>query len=362
MKYWRKFITFLNMPPREGAEMRDLAVFIRSLSLIYLFYFILSSIPLFATTYYVAAVFECLCAGLFLISFVFTFRGKTNFAMDFFGAVIVAAPTVLALVTGWKTNFQWSLIVEILVLYFTLEINPNIKKQLFRVISATFVIVALLTHIFPNALDFSKFWGICFHTISAVFYAGVIHVIAFFYSNKFNAAEENLRDVNKKLREMASTDALTTLPNRRVMNEHLTMLAYTYERTNSPFVIAIADIDFFKKINDTYGHEAGDFVLKSLAQIFKETMAGKGRVARWGGEEFLFVFENASGAQARNVLEIMRIGIEQNPFRFKDEEIHITLTFGVEDYSLVDGVEATISKADTKLYQGKTTGRNKVVY
>ena len=161
---------------------------------------------------------------------------------------------------------------------------------------------------------------------------------------------------------MASTDALTTLPNRRVMNEHLTMLAYTYERTNSPFVIAIADIDFFKKINDTYGHEAGDFVLKSLAQIFKETMAGKGRVARWGGEEFLFVFENASGAQARNVLEIMRIGIEQNPFRFKDEEIHITLTFGVEDYSLVDGVEATISKADTKLYQGKTTGRNKVVY
>jgi len=362
MKYWHKFVTFMNMVPREGAEMRDLAVFIRSLSLIYLFYFIISSIPLFATTYYVAAIFECLCAGLFLISFIFTFRGKTNFAMDFFGAVIVAAPTVLTLVTGWKTNFQWSLIVEILVLYFTLEINKNVKKQLFRVISATFIIIAFITHVFPNNLDFSLFWGICFHVISAIFYASVIHVIAFFYSNKFNAAEENLRDVNNRLREMASTDALTSLPNRRVMNEHLTLLAYTYELSNDPFVIAIADIDFFKKINDTYGHEAGDHVLQGVAAIFRETMKGKGMVARWGGEEFLFVFENVTGAQAKAVLEGMRDRIEKTPFVFGEDTIHITLTLGVEDYSLVNGVEVTVSKADDKLYQGKMTGRNKVVY
>jgi diguanylate cyclase (GGDEF)-like protein len=220
----------------------------------------------------------------------------------------------------------------------------------------------VITHIFPNNLDFTKFWAICFHLISAVFYAAVIHVIAFFYSNKFNAAEENLREVNNRLREMASTDALTSLPNRRVMNEHLTMLAYTYERTNDPFVIAIADIDFFKKINDTYGHEAGDYVLQGVAGIFRETMKGKGKVARWGGEEFLFAFENVSGAQAKAVLEGMRELIEKTPFYFGENTIHITLTLGVEDYSLVNGVEATISKADDKLYQGKTTGRNKVVY
>ncbi len=342
--------------------MKDLAVFIRALSVLYLFYFILTSVALFASTYYLFALLEFLCAGLFLIVFIYTYRGRTNFAMDFFGAVIVAAPTILALTTGWKTNFQWCLLVEILVLYFSLEINMDVKVKLFWVISVDFVMISFFTHVFPNNLDFSRGWGIYFHMISALFYAGIFHIIAYFYSNKFNAAEENLRDVNNKLREMASTDTLTSLPNRRVMNEHLTMLAYSYERTNEPFTIAIADIDYFKKINDTFGHEAGDFILKNLSDIFKETMKAKGMVARWGGEEFLFVFENASGNQAKTILEGMRIQIEKTDFHFNDEIINVTITIGLEDFSIVSGVESTISKADSKLYTGKTEGRNRIVY
>ena len=362
MKIWRKFVDFLNMPPREGAELKDLAVFLRFLSIAYLVFFVLSSVALFASTYYMFAILEFLCAGLFLLSFIYTFRGKTNFAMTFFGSVIVAAPTILALVTGWKTNFQWSLLVEILVLYFTLEISKEVKTKLFWVISVDFVLLAFLTHVFPNNMEFPAGWAIYFHVISAVFYAAIFHIIAFFYSNKFNAAEENLRDVNTKLRDMASTDALTGLMNRRVMNEHLTMLAFSYERTNAPFAIAIADIDFFKKINDTYGHAAGDYVLKSMADIFRETMKDKGSVARWGGEEFLFVFENASGVQAKSVLEGMRTQIEKTAFHYNDENINVSLTLGVEDFLPFSGVEATISKADAKLYQGKQDGRNRVVY
>ncbi len=362
MRLWRKFLDFMNMTPREGAELKDLAVFIRFLSVSYLFYFVLTSVALFASTYYVFAIIEFLCAGLFLVVFIYTYRGKTNFAMDFFGSVIVAVPTILTLTTGWKTNFQWCLLVEILVLYFSLEINMEVKVKLFWVISLDFVLVAFFTHVFPNNLDFSRGWGIYFHVISAIFYAGIFHIIAYFYSNKFNAAEQNLRDVNNKLREMASTDTLTGLPNRRTMNEHLTMLAYNYERSNQPFAIAIADIDFFKKINDTYGHDAGDYILKSLATIFKDTMGEHGMVARWGGEEFLFVFENASGNQARGVLDSMRTQIEHSDFHYKDETITVTLTLGLEDYSIVSGVEATISKADSKLYRGKTEGRNRVVY
>lgn len=352
----------MNMTPREGAELKDLAVFIRFLSVSCLFYFILTSVALFAATYYVFAIVEFLCAGLFLVVFIYTYRGKTNFAMDFFGSVIVAVPTVLALTTGWKTNFQWCLLVEILVLYFSLEINMEIKVKLFWVISLDFILIAFFTHVFPNSLDFPRGWAIYFHIFSAVFYAGVFHIIAFFYSNKFNAAEQNLRDVNNKLRQMASTDTLTSLPNRRTMNEHLTMLAYNYERSNQPFVIAIADIDLFKKINDTYGHDAGDYILQSVSAIFRDTMEGNGMVARWGGEEFLFAFENASGNQAKNVLEGMRNQIEKTNFQYKDEVIRVTITLGIEDYSVVSGVEATISKADSKLYRGKSEGRNRVVY
>ena len=91
-------------------------------------------------------------------------------------------------------------------------------------------------------------------------------------------------------------------------------------------------------------------------------MNGIGTVARWGGEEFLFVFENASGAQAKAILEGMRSQIEKKVFVHKDEQIHVTLTLGVEDYSQIIGVEAVISKADGKLYQGKQSGRNCVVY
>ena len=362
MRLWRKFNTFLNMTPREGAEFKDLAVFIRSLSIIFLFYFVLTSVALFATTYFVIAVIECFCAGFFIITYILTYRGKTNFAMGFFGSVIVAAPTILTLVAGWKTNFQWCLIVEILVLYFNLNYDKETKKKLFWVISVTFVATALFSHILPNSMDFTKGWGLFFHLITAAFYAGVINIIAFFYSNKFNAAEENLRDVNLKLRHMAATDALTGLRNRRDMNEYLKNLAYTYERNNVPFTIAIADIDFFKRINDTYGHDAGDYILKEVAGIFTSTMNNIGTVARWGGEEFLFVFENASGTQAKAILEGMRSQIEKKVFLHKDDSIHLTVTLGVEDYSPIIGIEAVISKADTKLYRGKQNGRNCVVY
>ena len=85
MRLWRKFLDFMNMTPREGAELKDLAVFIRFLSVSYLFYFILTSVALFASTYYVFAIIEFLCAGLFLVVFIYTYRGKTNFAIVFFG-------------------------------------------------------------------------------------------------------------------------------------------------------------------------------------------------------------------------------------------------------------------------------------
>ena len=362
MKLWKKFKEFLNITPREGAELKDLAVFIRSLSVVFLFYFVLTSIALFATTYYIISLLEFMAAGLFLMAFIYTYRNRTNYAMAFFGAVIVALPTVLTLVTGWKTNFQWCLIVEILVLYFSLEIDVTTKKRLFWVISADFVLLAVLTHVLPNNLELEYGWSIYFHFVSAIFYMLIIHVIAYFYSNKFNVAEENLRDINNRLREMATTDALTGLCNRRVMREDLTMLAYNHERDNTPFVIAIADIDYFKRINDTYGHDAGDYILKQLAAVFLNTMDGKGKIARWGGEEFLFVFENATGSQVVGILDNMRKQIEHTAFHYNDNNIKVTLTVGLEDYSRIFGVEAVISKADAKLYQGKEEGRNRVIY
>ena len=85
-------------------------------------------------------------------------------------------------------------------------------------------------------------------------------------------------------------------------------------------------------------------------------------MARWGGEEFLFCFEGMSVKQAYGMLELLRMQIEKYNFQFKDQTIKVTMTFGLEEYSQITGFEATLSKADSKLYEGKNSGRNKVVY
>ena len=126
--------------------------------------------------------------------------------------------------------------------------------------------------------------------------------------------------------------------------------------------VAIGDIDFFKHINDTYGHDAGDYVLETIAKIMNEFMESKGMVARWGGEEFLFSFENINGDYAFEEMSKLLHLIERYEFSFNGTPIKVTMTFGLEEYDDNLGVDKVISKADEKLYMGKEQGRNRVIY
>ena len=132
--------------------------------------------------------------------------------------------------------------------------------------------------------------------------------------------------------------------------------------------VAIGDIDFFKKTNDTYGHDAGDMVLKELAKVFLEVMGKEGKVCRWGGEEFLFVFQNKNGYQANEVLHDILKRIRGMGIPYQSDWIHVTMTFGLEEYSgekdmersSVRRIRSSIAekKTDgTRLYIKKTRGR-----
>jgi diguanylate cyclase (GGDEF)-like protein len=136
--------------------------------------------------------------------------------------------------------------------------------------------------------------------------------------------------------------------------------------------IAMADIDHFKKINDTYGHDAGDEVLKKLAGCFKEFMKPYGIAVRWGGEEFLFVFDDMNLDDAFVALDGLRLKIATLEIIWKGERIPVTMTFGVTDINVMKSASDTdldienrimdaITDADKKLYIGKESGRNKVV-
>ena len=355
-----KFITKdINTNEKEA---KDLAVVLRVLSLLYIAYYIFAGISLALLYHYGHAIIALICAAVLGGCFVCTYDNQTKLARRLFHAVIISGTCYFTLATGWFMNFQWNILINILVIFYSLEIKMSQKIRYMKLLFTLIGALAILTHISPSYREGTELFSFVFQTIHAIFYATMLCLIAYCYCTKFNRAEEKLRQFNQKLAEMASLDALTQLPNRRSMNEHLELLVYDNDRTGKPFCIAIGDVDFFKKINDNYGHDTGDYALVTLSKMFQNITKGRGKVARWGGEEFLFTFEGMNVKQAYATLEVLRLQIEKYNFQYKDHTLKITVTFGLEEYSQIIGIESTISKADQKLYEGKKNGRNQVVY
>ena len=194
--------------------------------------------------------------------------------------------------------------------------------------------------------------------ISAVFLLTVI--ISYIYSHRENIEESKLMKYNDSLAREANTDRLTGLYNRRYASDYLDSVKKA--GTLGAISICIADIDFFKKVNDTYGHDAGDLVLKSMAEILRNECGENCLVSRWGGEEFLLIFSGVNGDDAFTMLDTLRKKIKNHVFTFGEQEISVTMTFGLTEYDFSGNIDKTIKEADEKLYRGKTGGRDRVVY
>ena len=179
------------------------------------------------------------------------------------------------------------------------------------------------------------------------------------FSANLQKAEKHLLLYNMELRQQAGTDPLTSLYNRRRMEEILEN--HITANPNENFSIAIGDIDFFKKVNDTYGHNCGDQVLKSLSGLFKEKTLGMGHVCRWGGEEFLFFFPGINLDHASSIMREINIAISKSVITYKDLTLHVTMTFGVEENDFHSNISEMVKRADDKLYYGKTHGRDTVI-
>ena len=181
------------------------------------------------------------------------------------------------------------------------------------------------------------------------------------------AREDEIGDVAKasvnmqrSLRNLIVKDSLTDLYNRRYCNQNLKNISEQYIKTGEPYTLAIADIDFFKKVYDTYGHTAGDEVLVSVAQIMKKSMAGKGFAARWGGEEFLLVYTGCDMETTLTYLEMLVEAIREMCVEYGDKVIKITISIGVATGN-GDSVDKVLCTADNRLYHAKKEGRDRVV-
>lgn len=189
-----------------------------------------------------------------------------------------------------------------------------------------------------------------------------LHIKEFFTLGEVtNSMIRKWKEAERKLKHLSRTDTLTGLANRRELTERVTLEAKRMERTGDFFSFVLADIDHFKKTNDTFGHDAGDEVLKRTAGIFQESARANDVIARWGGEEFLFLLPNTQLEGAAIVAEKLRNKIENEVFIFKEQEIRTTITCGVSICSPGMDYSDAIKAADVCLYQGKDKGRNTVV-
>jgi len=164
--------------------------------------------------------------------------------------------------------------------------------------------------------------------------------------------------------EMAITDQLTGLHNRRYMSRHLDALIANARRHDRPLAFVIMDIDFFKQVNDTYGHDIGDEVLKEFASRISANVRGIDLACRYGGEEFVVAMPDTDIAFATNIAERLRQSIETTPVQVSRApgKLNITISIGIARYEGEgDDAEKLLHRADQALYRAKRSGRNRVV-
>lgn len=180
---------------------------------------------------------------------------------------------------------------------------------------------------------------------------------------RIKALQEELAAANARLRYMSQTDGLTGVDNRRHVEERLTEMFEHAARLNEPLAVVMCDVDHFKSVNDTYGHQAGDAVLRQVAEVLRDTAREIDRVGRYGGEEFVVILPGSSADDAASFAERVRRAIEAREFTYDGGSLRRTISLGVAGWPHpeVRHQEALVKAADDALYVAKETGRNRVV-
>lgn len=265
---------------------------------------------------------------------------------------------ICMLVLGWGYGFELLFLVSTVTLFFA---SFSYKRINYAIITIQ-ILISVACYVLldgKNIKVYSEYKDILFiFNLSMVSVFAVMTSYLLEISNSFIFL--NILEQKERVKTMVNHDPLTGLLNRASMQNILQQGAL-FE--GKDFAVVMCDIDDFKKINDTYGHSAGDAVLKSLSEIFKNTFRNDDYVARWGGEEFLVVIRNAKKFGAISVVNRVKELLNENIVEFEGTRINATMTFGVvtHDGASKFDIEKMIKKADELLYDGKRSGKNIVM-
>lgn len=274
-------------------------------------------------------------------------------------ALTVIWISVSVMCFGWGTGIQNYITILLALCFFTGYGNHESKAS--YAIFLLFLRLFLYFYSTHNTLIISDLSANSILQITnSVIAFFMISITMYIFSNDSQALEAKLMEFNKKLISQANTDALTGLYNRRKGREYMEELLDT--PSDKGFAVCICDIDFFKKVNDNYGHDIGDAVLKALADCFKTEISDNTFIARWGGEEFLIVFANTNGDEACAHLQNIQKKVREIRIPANGTELSITMTFGLAEYDYNGDIDFILKEADSKLYIGKENGRDRIVF
>ncbi|PYF79932.1 diguanylate cyclase [Marinomonas alcarazii] len=182
--------------------------------------------------------------------------------------------------------------------------------------------------------------------------------------NKVTRMEKDTASLRSLLQEklaQAMTDSLTDLPNRTAYQDAILPLCKIMQKTQKPLCLAVCDIDHFKKVNDTWGHLAGDKVLRLVPKQIRSILLKQDHIFRYGGEEFVIIFPETNMEQAIQRAEAIRLAVEKAPFNMQGEPVSISVSIGVAELKPQEDPESLFARADKQLYLAKESGRNRVM-
>lgn len=276
---------------------------------------------------------------------------------------IILHSFVATIFIGWMSGFAQYIIALVPVGYYICyTMDTKLRKMVIATGSALFGTFAYLcckilsNFITPAYTDNIASWELGLFVFNTVCTYAFLIVFSLIFISEIRVSQAQLRHQNEILERLANIDPLTGLYNRRSMQIFLNHAA----EADTEFCLAMCDIDNFKKINDTYGHDAGDIVLKDIAQIMRQFTEGHGYVCRWGGEEIL-ILSNQNKEDTKSMVEKIRRSVANHLFACDEKIIRCSITIGIAVHKSENSIEDTIGTADYNLYNGKRSGKNRVV-
>ncbi|SCY24814.1 diguanylate cyclase (GGDEF) domain-containing protein [Lachnospiraceae bacterium XPB1003] len=283
--------------------------------------------------------------------------------------IVLLEISVMSVITtifvGWDTGFSNLLFACITAsFYFPLVVKTEKRNMLSLcfciLILLCYFVCYLLTSILIPITPLSRSWTIFFFIFNTLLSMALMVAFSFLFVWELMSKQRILQQQNDQLDELAHKDPLTHLLNRRSMNELIETHMDNLKKTGKRFTIVLGDIDNFKSVNDTYGHEAGDMVLVAVSEIISRNVGPSDLVSRWGGEEILILLSDPLEA-ATLTTDRIRKRIDENIVSHEGQDIHVSMTFGAAESIPGFRIEHLIQQADDKLYYGKKHGKNQVV-